>query len=242
MKNLKISASVIVLFLMLAPLVTLAQGGQNGQKGIHEPGTGIENPELKETNRGTGQGLTAQATTSNQNQGNQGGQRMMNGTSTGNQMQNQAQGRGQNQASDNATRRRSQVATAVQEILRVADRNQGIGQRVRVIAQSRNQNQEQLEAGLEQVKNRGKLRKFFFGPDYKNLNTVEDRLANHTARLAELKAIAEQVSNAADSETLQEQIAVMEQVGAELENEVANETKGFSLFGWLNKMFANNWK
>ena len=242
MKNLKISASVIVLFLMLAPLVTLAQGGQNVQKGIHEPGTGIENPELKETNQGAGQGLTAQATTSNQNQGNQGGQRMMKGTSTGNQMQNQAQGRGQNQASDNATRRRSQVATAVQEILRVADRNQGIGQQVRVIAQSRNQNQEQLEAGLEQVKNRGKMRKFFFGPDYKNLNTVEDRLANHTARLAELKAIAEQVSNAADSEALQEQIAVMEQVGAELENEITSETKGFSLFGWLNKMFANNWK
>ncbi|MDO8260959.1 MAG: hypothetical protein Q7T50_05710, partial [Candidatus Magasanikbacteria bacterium] len=109
MKNLKISAGVIALFLMLAPIVTLAQGGQSGQKGIHEPGTGIENPELKEAGQGSGQGLTTQAATSLQNQGtaqqnqiqaqNQAGQRMMNGTSTGNQMQNQAQGRGQNQAS-----------------------------------------------------------------------------------------------------------------------------------------------
>ena len=43
-----------------------------------------------------------------------------------------------------AEQRRSQVANAVHEMLQVAERNGGIGEQVRVIAQAQNQNQEQL--------------------------------------------------------------------------------------------------
>lgn len=248
MKKIKILASIIGLLLMLAPLVSFAQGGQDEARGIHEPGTGIENPEIKEAGQGTGQGLAATVTTSLQNQGEdqqnqvqlqqqiQTRQGQEGATGTGNQIQAQAQT--QNRGSENALRRRSQVANAVQEILQVANRNSGIGQQVRTIAQTQNQEQEQIEASLAQVKNRGQLRKFFFGPDYKNLNSVEDQLANHNAKLAELKRLTSEVSNAKDAEVLEDQIAIMEQVTAELKVEIENESKGFSLFGWLNKMFS----
>ncbi|HNU40045.1 MAG TPA: PGF-CTERM sorting domain-containing protein [Methanothrix sp.] len=42
-----------ILVLMLAASVSLV----SAQKGIHEPGTGLANPELKEAAQGTGQGL-----------------------------------------------------------------------------------------------------------------------------------------------------------------------------------------
>ena len=42
-----------MLVLMLAASVSLV----SAQKGIHEPGTGLANPELKEAAQGTGQGL-----------------------------------------------------------------------------------------------------------------------------------------------------------------------------------------
>ncbi|MFC1678360.1 hypothetical protein ACFLZ9_01385, partial [Patescibacteria group bacterium] len=167
-------------------------------------------------------------------QNTQSGQKSMNG----NGQKNQARGKGVNQASDKATQRRSRVANAVQQMLQVAERNQGVGQQIRTIAQEQNQNQEQIEASMEKVKNRGRLKKFFFGPDYKNLSSVEDRLVNHTEKLEQLKELVSQITNDADAETLEEQIVVMEQIKTELKNEVTEESKGFSLFGWLNKMLS----
>jgi len=67
---------------------------------------------------------------------------------------------------------------------------------------------------------------------------VEERLASHGLKLEELKDLVSGVSDKVDASTLQEQIAVMEQVKTELEREVIGESKGFSLFGWLNKMLS----
>ena len=258
MKHFKITVSVIAFALMLAPFVSFS--AQEKQKGIHEQGTGIENFELKEAVQGDGQKMEeqkveaqkveAQNKTMLQNQGEarqnavqsqqkvQIEQRVMDENGIGNQNQGQAKGNGQNQASDKAVQRRSAVANAVQEMLQVAERNPGIGQQIRTAVQNQNQNQEQIEAEMKQVKNRGRLKKFFFGPDYKNLNSIEDRLANHEEKLGQLKQLADQITNQADAERLQEQIQVMEQVKAELEKETAEESKGFSLFGWLNKMLS----
>lgn len=52
----KILASFLVLAFLCS--AALASSGEDaGPKGIHEAGTGIENPEIKEEAQGTGQGL-----------------------------------------------------------------------------------------------------------------------------------------------------------------------------------------
>ena len=52
----KILASLLVLAFLCS--AALAAGGEDaGPEGIHEAGTGIENPEMKEEAQGTGQGL-----------------------------------------------------------------------------------------------------------------------------------------------------------------------------------------
>jgi outer membrane biosynthesis protein TonB len=54
----KVVASFLVLaFLCSAALASSHDGEDAGPKGIHEAGTGIETPEMKEEAQGTGQGL-----------------------------------------------------------------------------------------------------------------------------------------------------------------------------------------
>jgi hypothetical protein len=234
MKNFKTVAGIMVLSLMLVPFISFAQ---SGQKGVHEPGTGIENPEFKEAGQGTGQGMEVQNATSLQNQSEeqqsqvelqqnaQTGQKSMNGNGQG------------SQASDKATQRRSRVANAVQEMLQVAERNQGVGQQIRTIAQNQNQNQKEIEMTLEHVKNnRGNaVWRFFFGPN-KYIYMAEGKLTSHAEKLEELKELASQVENEADVEILGKQIEIMEQVKTELGEEIREESKGFSLFGWLRRL------
>ncbi|MCK4891515.1 MAG: hypothetical protein KAS78_02490 [Candidatus Pacebacteria bacterium] len=134
--------------------------------------------------------------------------------------------------------RRSRVANAVHEMLAVAERNSGIGQQIRTIAQNQNQEQEEMESALQTTKKRSGIVKFFIGPNYKELKKVEDRLENNKNRLAKLKELRVQLESSADAEILTQQIQIMEQIEAELENEARKEKKGISLFGWLFRWMA----
>ena len=232
----KTAISLVVLSLMLTPFASFASKQET--RIIKEP-RGAVSPE-------TTQGLATPTVTSQQNkgeiqqvkQGSQVGQEEANGNNEDGQVQKQLRDEGESQASDKATQRRNRVANAVQEMLRVAERNGGVGDQIRTIAQNQNENQEKIETEMEEVKNRGQLKKFFFGPDYKNLNSIEERLLNHDEKIGELKELASEISDVADLETLEEQIKVMEEIKTELEKEVTIESEGFSLFGWLSKMLA----
>lgn len=59
--------AIISLFLIG---IAFAAGTGDSQQGVHEPGTGIENPEIKETGQGTGQDLENGTDTTTQNKGN----------------------------------------------------------------------------------------------------------------------------------------------------------------------------
>ena len=138
----------------------------------------------------------------------------------------------QNQESQ-GEQRRSRVANAIQEMLAIAERNSDIGQQIRTIAQNQNQEQEEMEGALQVTKKRSGVIKFLIGPNYKELKKVETRLENHKNRLEELKGLRNQLEDNTDAEVLTQQIQIMEQIGAELENEVNKEKQGISLFGWL---------
>ena len=200
--------------------------GQGQTKGIHEPGTGIENPELKEQGQGTGQGLV-------EGEVNKEGQ-IQEGTLGTEKMKKKAEQRGSERSID----RRSQVANSVQEMLKVAERNAGIGQQIRTVAQTQNQIQEQAEEAIQEAQKRSKFTKFLIGPNYGRLKQVEEGLGINTEQLKELKELKNQVENSEDVAILEQEIFKMEQIRTDLELEVKNEKKGFSLFGWMNRLFS----
>jgi hypothetical protein len=140
----------------------------------------------------------------------------------------------------NAEQRRSAVSNSVREMLMVAERNGGIGEQVRVIAQNQKEEHEEIEAAMAKVKSRGSLRKFFFGADNKSIEVVEEKLVNHTDKVEQLKNLALQASNNDDVLLLQNQIAEMENIGLELKQELEQENSSFSLFGWVKRMFRKN--
>ena len=179
-------------------------------------------------------------------------QKLQDGTGTGNQVQNQNQVKNQGEANQIQTsgqqgtqsgsavaqQRRSQVANAVQEMLQVAERNGGIGQQVKTIAQTQTQNQEKLEASLQKVQSRSGFAKFFVGPNYGEINNAKKILEQNREQIKQLNQIKTQLSNQGDQQTLTQQIQTLEQANLEIENSLGTAQKGFSLFGWMFKLFS----
>ncbi|MFA5360614.1 MAG: hypothetical protein WC320_01405 [Candidatus Paceibacterota bacterium] len=155
------------------------------------------------------------------------------------QIQNQEQERTQTQTqSVQAEQRRSQVANAVQEMLQVAERNGGIGQQVRTIAQNQNQNQEKIEASLQKVQSRSGFARFFIGPNYGEIKNAQKLLEQNREQIKQLNQIKNQLSNQGDMQILTQKIQVLEQTNLQIENFLQNAQKEFSLFGWIFRLFV----
>jgi hypothetical protein len=136
------------------------------------------------------------------------------------------------------TQRRSQVANAVQEMLQVAERNGGVGEQIRTIAQNQNQNQEKIESSLAKVQNRNSLIRFIAGPNYGEINNAQKILEQNRQHIEQLNQIKNQIANQVDQQQLLEQIQLLEQSNLEVEGSLEDAQKGFSLLGWLFKVFS----
>jgi hypothetical protein len=147
-------------------------------------------------------------------------------------------GEGQDLNTNMAKQRRSEVANAVELMLQVADREGGIGEQVRLIAQNQNKNQEEIENNLEQVENRGGVAKFLIGPNYGQINKAEKLLEQNRENISQLNEIKTQLTNEADAQIIANQIEVLEQANVQIENSLKNAEKGFSLFGWMFKLLS----
>ena len=193
-------------------------------------------------------GTANQAGTGTQTQ-QQAQQQLQDETGAGNQVQNQNQVKNQGEenqvqnreqeATQVTEQRRSQVADAVQEMLQVAERNGGIGQQVKTIAQTQTQNQEKLEASLQKVQSRSGFAKFFVGPNYGEINNAKKILEQNKEQIKQLSQVKNQLANQGDAQNLTQQIQTLEQASLQIENSLGTAQKGFSLFGWMFRMFSN---
>lgn len=152
--------------------------------------------------------------------------------------QNSKNSENKNQAGQaNAEEHRSVVSEFVQKTLEVADRQGGIGQQVREIANQQNDSEETTVNAMEKVKNRNKIQTFLFGSDYKNLGVLRSEIVQTRNRLEQLNREMEKIQNQADKTQLQSQIQLMDQEQEKLQVFVDQQGSKFSLFGWLVKMF-----
>lgn len=177
-------------------------------------------------------------------------QQLRDGSGEGNQVQVQNQGiesqvqnqemqePKQNKVSEVAQQRRSKVASAVQEMLQVADRNGGIGQQVRAIAQEQGQNSVQAEDNLEKIQSRNSFVKFLIGPNYGEINKTEKILEQNREKIEQLNQVKNQLSNEGDHQMLTQQIQILEQASLEIENALKQSQEGVSLLGWMFRFFS----
>jgi len=133
---------------------------------------------------------------------------------------------------------RSKVATFVQGLLDVANREKGgIGEQVKVIAQAQSGAQERVADQIEAIQKRNKIKTFLIGTNYKNTGALRSEMVQLRNRIDQLNRVMEQTQNEGDKTELQNQISTMEQEQANIEAFIkVNESK-FSLFGLLFKLF-----
>jgi len=131
---------------------------------------------------------------------------------------------------------RSTVANFVMGLENIANRETGIGQQVRTIAQQQNQSASTTMQVMEKVQTRSKVKTFFFGNDYKNLGTLRSEMVQTRNRLDQLNQLIENVQSEEEQVELQNQIQILEQEQVKIENFIEAEENKFSVFGWLVKM------
>ena len=204
----------------------------------------VQNNEQVQSGSGTGNQVQQQTQTTNQGENNQiqvqNNEQTQEGT--GNQVQSQNKNQEQNtstagqQGQIASEQHRSVVSGFVQSLLQVADREGGIGEQVRIIAQQQNQSASTTIQAMEKVQTRSKVKTFFFGTDYKNLGTLRSEITQTENRLEQLNTLMVSVQNEGDKTELQNQIQVLEQEQVKIESFIKSQEGRFNLFGWLVKL------
>lgn len=137
----------------------------------------------------------------------------------------------------NAQMHRSRVANFVQELLQTADRLGGLGEEVRNIAKEQNQAATTTLQLMERIQNRNRIKTFLFGTDYKNLGELRSQWVKMRNRIEQLKRLVERITNEGDKTLIQNQIKVLEEEQAKIEQFLKEKENQFSLFGWVRKIF-----
>lgn len=145
-------------------------------------------------------------------------------------------GNGNNRGLINAEAHRSAVANFVQNLLSVADREGGIGQQVRVIAQQQNDSKEKAAEAIDKVENRSKIKTFLIGSDYKNLGALRSEMVKTRNNIDQLKRLVDKTTIEDDKTTLKNQITALEQEQTNINDFITQNESKFSLFGWVAKL------
>ncbi|MCX6781018.1 MAG: hypothetical protein NT003_02800 [Candidatus Magasanikbacteria bacterium] len=133
---------------------------------------------------------------------------------------------------------RSSVANFVQSLLKVADREDGIGEEVRVIAQQQNDSSATSTAAMAKVESRGRIHTFILGTDFKSLGDLRSEMTTTQNHIDQLKKLESKMKTKVDKDELTKQISSLEDSQVKVNAFVTTHENKFSLFGWFVKLFS----
>jgi hypothetical protein len=133
---------------------------------------------------------------------------------------------------------RSSVATFVQNLLNVANREKGgIGDQVRKIANAQNDSKDEVANKIDKVKGRNGFATFLVGTDFKTIGELRSDMVTTGNQIDQLTTLLGKTTIASDKVIIQTQIDALKLQQQKINDFInANESK-FSLFGWLVKLF-----
>ena len=146
------------------------------------------------------------------------------------------QGVGQQQAGEG----NRGIETAIQNLNRVFERNNNpeVGEQINAMVQKQEKIQTRTKTALLQMSQRNQAVKFLIGPDYKNAGQVRSDVVGLRNDIRQLTRIKD-AGSVADAGDVQGAIDELQLEADQLEADLAEQLSGFSLFGWLAKLFAN---
>ncbi len=135
----------------------------------------------------------------------------------------------------NTERYQNTVSHFVRILLNIAEREKGIGEQIRTLAQEQNQSLEKTLQVMNQIQVRTGWKAFLLGPDYKNLGALRSEIVQTRNRLEQLKRLMKNTENEGDRMMIEDQIRMLEREQSEIQNFIKEQEGKFSLFGWLLK-------
>jgi uncharacterized membrane protein YgaE (UPF0421/DUF939 family) len=226
---------LIVLFLMFG-LIVQAQAANTNTNANKGNGSEAKTTSVTGTAQATESKSGNAVQTKEQNKVKNQGESTQIQTQEQNSVQEQG-GTQKNGNQDKAEEHRSAVADFVQSLLSIADREGGIGQEVRTIANQQNEMRDRAADLIYAVENRSKVKTFLIGTSYRNVGELRSQMVQTRNQIEQLNRLMEKVENAGDKTELQNQIQVLEKEQLSINDFITQNESKFSLFGWAVKLF-----
>lgn len=248
------------IYVLLISLVLLSSVVFAAPMGIHEPGTGNEDSDLRAAGQGAGQGLD-QESGSNASQAGQ-GQQINNETQTTQnlgdmqQLQNKEQIRtqlnelkqemqqkqqqlnaeGSQDNKQQILKNQNQVRVAAQTLSKMESMIGSKGKQISEIAKEFDNSVQATINAEEKIQARSRFARFFSGGDQNAAEEIESEVIKNQQKIQDLKQLRDQAE--CDEEVklmMQEQIQQMEQEQKRLQELTQKEKKSKGLLGWIWK-------
>jgi hypothetical protein len=134
----------------------------------------------------------------------------------------------------------------VKNLEQVANQEESVGntevsEEIEKVVLQEEQVQDDTVEAIEEVENDGKAKKFFLGPDYKNLGQLRSSLVHNRNQIRKLTQTMSQVQSPEDAALLQEQLADLMGERARIRTVIDENESSFSLFGWVSR-FINSYE
>lgn len=156
----------------------------------------------------------------------------------GNEMKNMMGDENGNSDKGNTAGRLEKIRERVQNLEQVfALRNDT--DEIQKMATEQAQIQERLQTALNKVQERPAYLRFLIGADYKNVGVARAEIVKLQSQIQQLTRLKDKLTNQTDKEEVQGIINDLQTQLDETQSTIQQETQGFSLFGWLAKLFTN---
>lgn len=140
---------------------------------------------------------------------------------------------------------KEKIRNTVENLNQVATQEKAAGNvktsnKLQQVIQEQEQTQEQTANAIDQVENRGKIKTFLLGTDYKNLGQLRSSLVHNRNQIRKLTQAMAQVQNEGDKALLQTQLETLMQERERIKDVIATNENSFSLLGWVSR-FLNGY-
>lgn len=128
---------------------------------------------------------------------------------------------------------------STQNLNRVSERsnNPETGEQVRTMVERHERIQVKTSTAIKNMNKRSGLGKFILGPDYKNAGEVKGVMSELNDDVDALTILRDDAVGQ-DAEDIQSAIDDLQDEIVVLEDELEDQTTGFSLFGWLGRLIS----
>lgn len=133
---------------------------------------------------------------------------------------------------------RSVMASFVKSLLADSERDGGIGEEVRAVAQSQQEAASTTVDAIAHMENRNAMMSFFLGTDWRSVGMLRSQIAKNEADLARLQAAIASSTDAGVKANLEAQVTVLSAEQNRIQAFIDAHANRFSLFGWLTKLFV----